>query len=125
MVDREGGSGPGTDLDLDADAAAAVDAARDDAVEPRPRAVGSAPPVGFTAGEPREREQRETDLDLASAAAAAVAASDAPRRPAPVEGEHPTHVTPPGALGTPAPKAPRASANAFAPTAAVSELTSN
>ena len=132
MVDREGGSGPRTDLDLDAESAAAVDAARDDAGEPRPRAAGSAPPVDIAAGEgaagpaaaPREREHRETDLDLANAAAAAVAASEAARRPAPPESEHKTHVTPPGALGTPAPK-PRASANAFAPTAAVSELTSN
>lgn len=130
MVDRDGGSGSQTDLDLDAEAAAAIDAAGEHAsapapavppeqVEPRPRALGSSPPVRGT--QELAPEQRETELDLSIAAAAATAAARG------TDAEHATYVTPPspGALGTPSPRKRKSSASAFAPTAALAELTAS
>lgn len=151
MVDRNGGSGPRTELDLDEAAAAAVEAAQDPSErdipargtrndldaervreEARIRAAGSVPPTDLaqdferdaTAEQvsPAQLRERATELDLNAAAAAAV---EAARQSAaePVRGDHETQVGPPAAAGTPPPKPARAIA--FAPTAALAELTSD
>lgn len=151
MVDRDGGSGPRTELDLDEAAQAAVDAAREPSgrdfpargtrddleaerarEEARIRAAGSVPPTDLPAdfehdatGEqlsPVQLRDRATELDLNAAAAAALEAAREPD-PAPVRGEHATQVAPPAVMGTPPPKPARAIA--FAPTAALAELTSD
>jgi serine/threonine-protein kinase len=151
MVDRDGGSGPRTELDLDEAAAAAVEAAQEPSErdipargtrndldaervreEARIRASGSVPPTDLSpdfehdaTGEqvsPAQLRDRATELDLDAAAAAAV---EAARQSAaePVRGDHETQLGPPAATGTPPPKPARAIA--FAPTAALAEVTSD
>lgn len=115
MVDRGGGSGPRTELDLEAAAAAAVDAARESSSDSE--AVAESPPVA-----PPSRADRATEP--AQLFGTSAPSGDAARKL--VDFGRDEHKTDPGApaIGTPPPpKKPRAIA--FAPTAAVSELTAN
>jgi eukaryotic-like serine/threonine-protein kinase len=66
---------------------------------------------------------KATELDLRIAAAAAVEAARRESDVAPGKPEHQTHVGAPSAMGTPTPK--KALPNAFAPTAALAELTAD
>lgn len=110
-MDRDGGSGPKTELDLTAAAAAAVEATRG----------ATERDVSLAAQAALEAVRGATELDLSAVAAAAVASVRSTEPPPIVE--HKTVIGPPTDTGVAAPRKSRP--NAFAPTAAYSELTAD